>query len=88
MVRLRDKRDDVLRFCTDFRAPFDKNQAERDIRMVKLQQKISGSWRSFEGAQRFCAVSSYVSTLRKNGEDILDGLGLLFDGHAWMPGGT
>ena len=88
MVRLRDKRDDVLRFCTDFRAPFDNNQAERDIRMVKLQQKISGSWRSFEGAERFCAVRSYVSTLRKNGQDILDGLGLLFDGHAWMPGGT
>lgn len=88
MVRLMDKRDDVLRFCTDFRAPFDNNQAERDIRMVKLQQKISGSWRSFEGAKSFCAVRSYVSTLRKNGQDILDGLGLLFDGHAWMPGGT
>jgi transposase len=88
MIRLEDKRHDVLRFCTDFRAPFDNNQAERDIRMVKLQQKISGSWRSFEGAKSFCAVRSYVSTLRKNGQDILDGLGLLFDGHAWMPGGT
>jgi hypothetical protein len=88
MARLQYKRDDVLRFCTDFRAPFDNNQAERDIRMVKLQQKISGSWRSFEGARSFCAVRSYVSTLRKNGQDILDGLGLLFEGHAWMPGGT
>jgi transposase len=88
MIRLEDKRDDVLRFCTDFRAPFDNNQAERDIRMVKLQQKISGSWRSLEGAKSFCAVRSYVSTLRKNGQDILGGVGLLFDGHAWMPGGT
>jgi len=88
ICRLASKTDDVLRFCADFRAPFDNNQAERDIRMVKLQQKISGSWRSFGGAQSFLSVRSYVSTLRKNDRDILTGLGLLFDGHAWLPGGT
>lgn len=88
LLRLDAQRADVLRFCGDFRASFDNNQAERDIRMVKLQQKISGSWRTLEGARDFCAIRSYVSTLRKNQRDILSGLRLLFDGHAWLPGGT
>jgi len=86
--RLDAQRADVLRFCNDFRASFDNNQAERDIRMVKLQQKISGSWRTLDGARDFCAIRSYVSTLRKNQRDILGGLRLLFEGHAWLPGGT
>jgi transposase len=86
--RLDRQRDELLLFMLDFRAPFDNNQAERDIRMVKLQQKISGSWRSLEGAKSFCAVRSYVSTLRKNDKEILGGLRLLFEGHAWLPGGT
>ncbi len=88
LVRLDTQRADVLRFCADFRASFDNNQAERDIRMVKLQQKISGSWRTLDGARDFCAIRSYVSTLRKNQRDILSGLRLLFEGHAWLPGGT
>jgi len=74
LVRLDAQRADVLRFCADFRASFDNNQAERDIRMVKLQQKISGSWRTLDGARDFCAIRSYVSTLRKNQRDILSGL--------------
>jgi transposase len=86
--RLDHQRADVLRFSADFRAPFDNNQAERDIRMVKLQQKISGSWRTLNGARDFCAIRSYVSTLRKNQRDILAGLRLLFEGHAWLPGET
>lgn len=88
LLRLDHQRADVLRFCSDFRAPFDNNQAERDIRMVKLQQKISGSWRTLDGARDFCAIRSYVSTLRKNQRDILGGLRLLFDGHPWLPGET
>ncbi|MHB8329664.1 MAG: IS66 family transposase [Acidimicrobiales bacterium] len=88
LLRLDAQRADVLRFCADFRARFDNNQAERDIRMVKLQQKISGSWRTLDGARDFCAIRSYVSTLRKNQSDILGGLRLLFEGHAWLPGGT
>ena len=53
--------------------------------MVKLQQKISGSWRTLAGARTYCAIRSYVSTLRKQNEDILGGLRLLFDGKPWLP---
>ena len=69
--RLDGQRDDVLRFTTDFAVPFDNNQAERDIRMVKLQQKISGSWRTLHGAKNFCAIRSYVSTMRKQDAGLL-----------------
>jgi transposase len=85
LVRLDTQRADVLRFASDFRASFDNNQAERDIRMVKLQQKISGSWRTLAGARTYCAIRSYVSTMRKQNEDILGGLRLLFDGKPWLP---
>jgi len=86
--RLDFQRDDVLRFATDFRVPFDNNQAERDIRMVKLQQKISGCWRTFEGAQRYLKVRSYISTARKQGENALDVLCRLIDGDPWLPEAT
>ena len=67
---------------------FDNNQAERAIRMVKLQLKISGSWRTLEGARNFCAVRSYVSTLRKHDRNVLEGLRQLFDGQLWLPAPT
>jgi transposase len=67
LARLDRHRDDVLRFTIDFRVPFDNNQAERDLRMAKLQQKISGCWRTLAGAETFCAVRSYISTARKQG---------------------
>ena len=88
LVRLDTQRTDVLRFTTDFDVPFDNNQAERDIRMVKLQQKISGSWRTLEGARNFCAIRSYLSTLRKQDYNVLAGLRQLFEGHAWLPAGA
>ncbi len=88
LVRLDHHRADVLRFCTDFTVPFDNNQAERDIRMVKLQQKVSGSWRTLEGAKNFCAIRGYISTLRKQDHNALAGLRLLFEGHLWLPGAT
>ena len=53
--------DDVLRFAYDFQVPFDNNQAERDVRMVKLQQKIFGCWRSHNGAEAFLDVWSYLA---------------------------
>ena len=81
--RLDDYREDVLRFATDFTVPFDNNQAERDLRMIKLQQKISGGWRTTDGAKTFLAVRSYISTARKHGHSALTVLRDLFTGNTW-----
>ncbi len=78
--RLRDKREKVLRFMHDLRVPFDNNQAERDLRMIKVQQKVSGCFRSEEGAQRFCKVSSYISTVRKQGLNLMNSIKATFTG--------
>ena len=75
----------MLRFAHDFRVPFDNNLAERDIRMVKLQQKISGCWRTREGAERFLAIRSYLSTARKQGLRPIDVLCRLAAGQPWLP---
>lgn len=83
--RLDIYQDDVLRFATDFRVPFDNNQAERDIRMIRIQQKISGSWRSGPGADAFLAVRSYLSTARKHERNALDALRTMFNGAPWLP---
>jgi transposase len=83
--RLEVHRDEVLRFLEDLRVPPTNNLAERDIRMVKLQQKISGCWRTLEGAQAFLTVRSYVATARKHGVNPLVALRRLFEGDPWMP---
>ncbi len=85
LARLQTHRDDVLRFATDLRVPFTNNAAEVDIRMVKLQQKISGGWRSQTGAESFLAVRSYLSTARKHGQHAMDVLRALFTDGAWLP---
>jgi transposase len=85
LARLDAHRQEVLRFLDDTRVPFDNNQAERDLRMVKLQQKISGCWRTPDGAEAFLAVRSYLSTARKQGLDPLAMLRRLFQGHPWLP---
>jgi len=84
--RLSRYRDDVLRFATDFSSPFDNNLAERDLRMVKLQQKISGCYRTEAGATNYLAIRSYVSTVRKQGINALGALRDLFEGKPFMPG--
>lgn len=83
--RLDDRRAEVLRFATDLTVPFTNNQAERDLRMAKLQMKISGCWRTNTGAQNFAALRSYVSTARKNGAPVLDALSDLLAGTPWLP---
>ena len=74
LLRMQRRRDEVVRFLTDFAVPFDNNQAERDLRMVKLQQKTSGCFRTDEGARRFCRIRGYVSTMRKQGRGVLHAL--------------
>ena len=72
--RLKGKRDCVLRFIHDFSVPFTNNQGERDIRMVKLKQKIGGCFRLFGGGEMFCRIRSYISTAHKQGWNIWDAL--------------
>ena len=80
LLRLDTHRRQVLAFMYDFAIPFDNNLAERDLRMIKLRQKISGGFRSLEGAQAFCRVRSYLSTLRKQGKNLLTALESVFRG--------
>jgi transposase len=84
LERLRSFEDDVLRFMTDRTIPFTNNLAERDLRMVKVQQKISGCFRSWEGASIFCRIRHYLSTCQKHDVSAADALRLLFSGH--LPG--
>ena len=74
LLRLSSRKTDVLRFLTDPRVPFSNNLAERDGRMMKLRQKISGGFRSMEGAMEFAVIRSLLSTARKQGWDILQTL--------------
>lgn len=78
LERLQTFENDVLRFLDDPLAPFTNNQAENDLRMIKVQQKISGCFRSMEGAEAFCRIRSHITTCRKQGATASQALRLLF----------
>jgi hypothetical protein len=86
--RIRRRLEDYLRFAVDPRVPFDNNPAERDIRMVKIKQKVSGCLRTLAGAQDFAAMRSYLSTAAKHGRRPFDVLTELTSGNVWIPATT
>ena len=83
--RLKLHAKSVLAFLYDFRVPFSNNQGEQDLRMMKVQQKISGAFRTLEGAQTFARIRAYLSTVRKNKRDVFQEIVNAFIGQPFMP---
>ena len=79
-------KDDILRFMLhDFEVPFENNQAEIDVRRMKVQQKISGTFRSTQGAASFYRIRGYISTVKKNKLSVIDAIMDVFSGKAFIP---
>lgn len=84
LYRLKEHWRETLCFMYDFEVPFDNSLAERDIRMTKLKQKISGTFRSADGARTFCRIRGYISTVRKNSFSVIDAIQAAFEGNPFM----
>jgi transposase len=84
-LRLRERRDEFLRFATDFTVGFSNNTAEQAIRMIKTKTKVSGGFRTLTGAQTFLALRGYISTVRKNGLRAMAALRHALNGNPWTP---
>ncbi|MHB8277255.1 MAG: IS66 family transposase [Candidatus Humimicrobiaceae bacterium] len=84
LARLKVHWRETLAFMYDFSIPFDNSQAERDIRMMKVQQKISGTFRSVDGAKTFCRIRGYISTVRKNSLSAIDAIQAAFEGNPFI----
>lgn len=85
LLRLRSYADDVWRFATDRNVPFTNNLAEQAVRMPKVKQKISGGFRTQNGAETFCTIRSYLATLHKQGHNLFQALTQTFQGHPPQP---
>ena len=83
--RLKLRINEVLLYMHDFSAPFDNNQGGRDIRMMKVKQKVSGSFRTMGAARIFSSIRGYISTVRKNGGCVIDAIRDAFDGKSFIP---
>ena len=85
LMRLKGYQKEALAFMYNFEIPFDNNQAERDIRMIKLRQKISGTFRTNQGAMFFCRIRSYISTARKNKVNVFSAIKNAIRGQPFIP---
>lgn len=88
LLRLFHYKQDVLRFLHDSAVPFTNNDAERDLRMMKCKQKVSGGFRTSQGAEQFARIRGFISTVRKQGFNVLSSIQAIFSGNIPIPAGS